>query len=96
MKITKQLRYALVPPQEGKTPIETCINGLQNLVQDFAASLGIPKGRIFGLATKEEILTSPRKQLIEYYLNAPETGDGSIIRIIFEEITKEEFLKDGS
>lgn len=96
MKITKQLRYALVPSQEGKTHVETCIDGLQNLVQDFANSLGAPKGSIFGLAKREEILTDARKQLVEYYLNAPENGDGSIIRITFEEITKEEFLKDGS
>lgn len=102
MSTNKKLRYAFVPKPErveenvDRSSVDLCINGLKNLVMDFAKRLGLPEDNIFGLASREEILNPDKSKSAEYYLNTmPSAGESSIIRITFEEITREEFDQDG-
>lgn len=91
MTSTKTVRYLYIP-----NPLDECtdnsrvsmvIDGLRNMMLDLARRVGL-RGKTLAMATFEEA-----KEL--GYLEETVGKDASFIRVTFEELTPEEFAKEG-
>lgn len=88
----KEIRYVYVPnppsDHHSNSRVIMCISGLRGMMLDFARRLGLD-GKTLAMSTFEEA-----KEL--GYLEEAVGKDASFIRVTFEELTPEEFTKEGA